>query len=157
MKFLLHLYPRQWRERYGEEMRDYLEQEPASFRTGLDLLAGAVDAWRNRSLVTSGSLIDGKRCGSTDISRKEAWYSAGLMIAVCLLLTAIAIVLDKRYGDHIMIDALINSAFFIGLTVSSNSTFLKPYSAVARRVIIGVSIVGWYLFFLGVSYLGTMI
>jgi hypothetical protein len=41
----LRLYPRAWRERYGEEVTDLVASRPARLRTVLDLLAGAADAW----------------------------------------------------------------------------------------------------------------
>jgi hypothetical protein len=38
------LYPRAWRERYGDELADLLERERLGFRMRLDLVRGAVDA-----------------------------------------------------------------------------------------------------------------
>jgi hypothetical protein len=38
------LYPREWRERYGEELEAVIERERIGLRTGLDLLRGALDA-----------------------------------------------------------------------------------------------------------------
>jgi hypothetical protein len=38
------LYPRAWRDRYGEELQAVLEVERVGFRTRLDLLRGALDA-----------------------------------------------------------------------------------------------------------------
>jgi len=40
----LGLYPRSWRERYGEELADLLDREALGLRTRLDLVRGAVDA-----------------------------------------------------------------------------------------------------------------
>jgi hypothetical protein len=42
--WLVKLYPRDWRERYEEEMLALLEQHPATALTGIDLLLGALDA-----------------------------------------------------------------------------------------------------------------
>lgn len=41
---LLRLYPKAWRDRYGEEVADLVASRPARLRTVLDLLAGAADA-----------------------------------------------------------------------------------------------------------------
>jgi hypothetical protein len=41
---LLRLYPRGWRQRYGEEMAAMLEGQPLTLRTVTDLVAGAIDA-----------------------------------------------------------------------------------------------------------------
>jgi len=38
------LYPRAWRERYGDELEEVLEQERLGLRTRLDLVRGALDA-----------------------------------------------------------------------------------------------------------------
>jgi hypothetical protein len=40
----LGLYPRAWRERYGDELQEVLAQDVVGFRTRLDLVRGAVDA-----------------------------------------------------------------------------------------------------------------
>lgn len=40
----LGLYPRAWRERYGDELEALLEEERLGLRTRLDLLRGALDA-----------------------------------------------------------------------------------------------------------------
>ena len=40
----VRLYPRAWRERYGEELQAILETDGLALRTRLDLLRGAVDA-----------------------------------------------------------------------------------------------------------------
>jgi peptidoglycan/LPS O-acetylase OafA/YrhL len=44
MNTLLRLYPRAWRERYGDEMLALLEAQPASLLDQLDLIRGAIDA-----------------------------------------------------------------------------------------------------------------
>jgi hypothetical protein len=38
------LYPRAWRERYGDELQEVLERDRLGFRMRLDLVRGAVDA-----------------------------------------------------------------------------------------------------------------
>jgi len=45
MTRILTLYPRWWRDRYGDEMRALLELAPARPRDRLDLARGAFDAW----------------------------------------------------------------------------------------------------------------
>jgi hypothetical protein len=50
-RWLVRLYPRAWRERYGEELLALLEQLPASPRVLLDALFGAADAHLHPRLV----------------------------------------------------------------------------------------------------------
>ncbi|ETK35959.1 hypothetical protein [Microbispora sp. ATCC PTA-5024] len=45
---VLLLYPRAWRARYGEEVRDLVASRPVRPRTVADLLMGAADAWIHR-------------------------------------------------------------------------------------------------------------
>ncbi|MGN4123484.1 hypothetical protein ACMGD3_00305 [Lysinibacillus sphaericus] len=47
MKWLIYLYPRSWRKRYGDEITDLLEQTDWTFFMTIDLLRGIVDAWKN--------------------------------------------------------------------------------------------------------------
>ncbi|MEV4108623.1 hypothetical protein [Nonomuraea sp. NPDC049695] len=42
---MLSLYPKVWRERYGEEVADLIRSRPVRVRTVLDLVRGAADAW----------------------------------------------------------------------------------------------------------------
>ncbi len=44
MNALVRLYPRAWRERYGDELAALLEDQPATLLDRFDLIRGAVDA-----------------------------------------------------------------------------------------------------------------
>jgi hypothetical protein len=44
MSALLRLYPRAWRDRYGDELAALLEEQPATLLDRLDLVRGAIDA-----------------------------------------------------------------------------------------------------------------
>jgi hypothetical protein len=43
--WLVRLYPKAWRSRYGDEMLALLEVAPLGWRDRLDLVRGALDAW----------------------------------------------------------------------------------------------------------------
>lgn len=45
MRWLIYLYPKTWRRRYGNELTDLLEQTDTSLKTIIDLLMGIIDAW----------------------------------------------------------------------------------------------------------------
>jgi hypothetical protein len=49
--WVLLLYPRAWRRRYGGEIHDLLDSRPVRPRTVLDLARGAADAWSHRKSV----------------------------------------------------------------------------------------------------------
>ncbi|RNF39194.1 hypothetical protein [Planococcus salinus] len=44
MKWLVHLYPKKWRNRYGEEFLDILENRELSIKEVLDVMVNAIDA-----------------------------------------------------------------------------------------------------------------
>jgi hypothetical protein len=156
MKWLLRLYPPAWQRRYRREVESYLDAESRKIRTALDLIAGAIDAWLNPNWIperkeqgSERTMITASRCGPVEISRAEAIRSGIWMLGVTFVLTATYVVLSKSLGPHITVEALLYSAFFIAFMVSSRYTYLKPYSRIARNVIVGLSVPGWYLFFLG--------
>jgi len=164
MSWLLHLYPPAWKRRYLREVKEHLDAERTGLRTAFDLMAGAVDAWRNpdaipRSSVTEEDIdmVTASRCRSAAIGRTEALKGALTMIGISLVLTGLAVLLDMRKGQHILVDALLNSSFFIALSMASRDTYLKPYSRAARNAMVLVAIPAWYLFFLGVAALRTLL
>ena len=82
-RVLLRIYPRAWRERYGEELSDQLEQRPLSVGVVADLLRGAVDAHlrplRRDPRMTNGSDVSNRRAGA---SRLVVIWTP--MAAVCI-------------------------------------------------------------------------
>jgi len=163
MSWLLKLYPPAWQRRFRREVGAHLQAEPARLRTAVDLIAGAIDAWRHPGTIPTPTsdpetdMITASRCASADISTSDAGYSAAWMIGVTLLLTVFATTLNKTVGPHFTIDALLNSAFFIALTISSRSTYLKPYSWAAKNSMIALMCAGWYAFFVAVSIVSQSI
>ena len=64
MTWLIRLYPPAWRRRYGRELAELLAAQPTSFRTAVDLVAGAVDAWLNPQSSTAVTTADAKGAGA---------------------------------------------------------------------------------------------
>ena len=58
MSGLLRLYPRPWRERYGEEFEELLAQRPPSARHRLDIVRGALDAHLHPQLADQDRVVD---------------------------------------------------------------------------------------------------
>ncbi|MGW7484658.1 hypothetical protein ACWGH8_39495 [Nonomuraea muscovyensis] len=48
---MLSLYPKAWRDRYGDEVADLIASRTVRLRTVFDLVAGAADAWIHRRRV----------------------------------------------------------------------------------------------------------
>lgn len=64
MKPLIRLYPRSWRERYGTEMEDLVDELPSDLGVTLDLLIGAARAYAavvagNRVLSAAAAYVQG--------------------------------------------------------------------------------------------------
>ena len=64
MSWLVRLYPRSWRKRYGEEMEDLVQKMPGRLSVALDLLIGAAIAYRDvirreRVLSAAGAFLHG--------------------------------------------------------------------------------------------------
>lgn len=59
MKWLIHLYPKKWRERYGEEFLYILENKNLSFKDVIDIFINAMDA-RFLNLVEGITNMDKK-------------------------------------------------------------------------------------------------
>jgi len=57
MRALLRLYPRRWRERYGEEFELVLRGAPPDVRTALDVVGGALDAQARDAAARPGRLL----------------------------------------------------------------------------------------------------
>lgn len=160
MKFLLNLYPPAWQRRYRREVEAHLAEEPFRVGTAASLFAGAVDAWMYPQWIPTAQEPEGEpamtkstRYGQLVFCEDKAPESAGLMIGVSLVVTVVAVVLDRTLGDHMAIDALLLSAFFIALTIASAPQMkvqLKAYSRLAKAALVAACCVGWYAFFLTV-------
>jgi hypothetical protein len=68
--WLLHLYPRAWRQRYETEMLAVLEARPLTFRTRVDLARGALDAHLHPAVPPSLGLV-------APVVAGVAWITAG--------------------------------------------------------------------------------
>ena len=168
MKALVRLYPRAWRDRYGEEVEALIAAERPSVRLALDLIAGAIDARVNpqwppgqppggtgQGETTMGRLF--ASCQPTDITPAEQRRSAAWMLGGTLILAVAYILLKRAFGDTIVIDAFGVSTFPIAVLMSSRDTYFKRYSSAARSIIIGTCATIVFLLSLLASFLADLI
>ena len=148
MKALVWLYPRAWRERYGEEVEALIAAERPSVRLALDLIAGAIDARLNPQWPPeqpAGGTRQGERtkktlfahCQPSESTAAEQRRSIAWMLGGTLVLALAYLALKRAFGDTLVVDAFGVSTFPIALLVSGHETYFKPYSRAARSVIIG--------------------
>lgn len=139
---LIRLYPRDWRRRYGSEMRALLESERLSLRMLADLLAGAIDARLDpqlpRAVPATTTKGDRKmarmmRCAPAGVSVQDQWRSAAWLVGGSIVLAGIAIVLQQQIGRNALTEGLLYAAFPASLMLSSECTYLKRYSPASRR------------------------
>ena len=84
MTWQIRLYPPAWRRRYGRELAELLAAQPASFRTAVDLVAGAVDAWLNPQSSTAVMAANAKEAGAMVakmLKLRSAGYGANVATA----------------------------------------------------------------------------
>ena len=141
---LLRLYPRAWRNRYGDEMQALLAVEKLSLRTATDLLAGAIDARINPQLrrPASAELHEGARtmvkttvCNPAGLTVQDQRRSAAWMVGGSLVLVAIATLLKLQIGTNALSEGLLYAAFPASMMLSMECTYLKRYSRASRLTI----------------------
>ena len=72
-------------------------------------------------------------CNPAGLSKEEQWRSAAWMIGGSLVLTALGVFLNWRIGPNSLSEGLMYSAFPAALALSSECTYLRRYSGVARK------------------------
>lgn len=159
MRLLLRLYPKAWRDLYGEEFAGILAAQRLSPRLLLDIIGGAVDARLqpqvriNRGDVMTMKLL--KRCavGGVQLSKKDELLGAAAMIGFSLLFAGLYVWASYVYRDNEMVDAFGIMAFPAAMIATMPFTYLKGQSRTARVVTVG----GLLLFLAAISYLAALI
>lgn len=138
---LLRLYPRGWRRRYGAEMAAMLDTEPLTLRTATDLVAGAIDARLNPHWMRGPAAASAKgttmttrmfRCAPAGVTGRDQWRSGAWMIGGSLAFVFASFLANLAWDDSSLSEALLLAAFPASLMMSSECTYLKPYSRAVR-------------------------
>ena len=154
--WLLNLYPRAWRRRYGDEVAEMLAGRAFSLRTSVDLIAGAIDVWLHPSeTLAAARMAQSKEednsmlnriarleCSlSADVSTEDQRKSAGVMIGGTIVLTLAWMALRRQLGDNPYVDSLSVMPFLIPFLLSMRYTYLKGRPASVQAVFIaGLSV-----------------
>jgi hypothetical protein len=151
MIWMLRLYPRAWRRRYGDEAARMLAAEPHTLRGAVDLLAGAIDAHLNPQWTPRAAAPGGERgdvmmsrrlshCHPADVTAAEYRRSIVWLLTGSFVLALAYVGLSGVAGDHALVEGFGMAAFPLALVLSSGGTFFKKYSPAARRLLMaGVS------------------
>ena len=137
--WFFRLYPRSWRERYGDELAALVGERRLTVRDAVDLMAGAVDAHFTKGF--SMSAIRSSLClrSATPQTIAEGLTGAGLLVLGSILLSAAGIGVN-RAGFHDAGEFLKGLAFPVSLVLWSHYTYMRRQSRVAKLVITGGSL-----------------
>ena len=87
---LTRMYPRRWRERYGEEFEDFLLDSRGDLRTWMDVMRGAVGEHIH---PTQGGAMTEYRTSSGTTSFGTVVRQPSALVPLAMALTALAVVL----------------------------------------------------------------
>lgn len=148
---LLRLYPRAWRERYGEEFLATVGQGALSLQQVMDIVSGAIDAWLSadvrrattavRAAPSGGEPMKLKSmmiCERTKLryTKRDSLIGAGVMIGATLLFLLLGIA-AQRDGWVATGEILKSLAFPGSLTLSMPFWLMKGQPWKAQAVILG--------------------
>jgi hypothetical protein len=149
--WLLRLYPPSWRRRYGPELEELLAAGPASFRTAIDVVAGAADAWLNPQLSTASTAADSKgdamvpkllklRCAGhgADYTRADARKAAAVTIGGTLAIMLTLMWARARFGENPYTESLLLVSWLLPFLFSQRYTDLKGRSGRVQFLLLGV-------------------
>jgi hypothetical protein len=151
--WLLALYPRVWRRRYGAEVAELLAGRRFSLRVAVDLVAGAIDVWLHPAATLAAATAASRKDETTmmnkilrfdcaaaygpGVSKEDAWKAGLAMIGATLVLTLAWVALRVRIGDDAVIDSLGMMPFMAGMLVSMRYTYLKGRPSAVQAIFIG--------------------
>ena len=134
---LLRLYPRAWRERYGEEFLEFVGSGPLRPQQVIDIVSGAIDAHLTREIRrgvnghdTGGGAVMLKTlkaaCATTAprVTTRDALIGAAVMIGVTFLLVALG-GFARGWGWEGPAEVLTSLAFSVALAASMPFMYLK--------------------------------
>jgi hypothetical protein len=152
MTWLIRLYPPAWRRRYGRELAELLAEQPASFRTAIDLAAGAVDAWLNPQSSTAAMAANpkgaeamipemlklrGLGCAANVPTTEDAVKGAAVTIGGSLVLVIALWWAKARYGDDPYLESIALVSWIVPMLFGLSYTELKGRSGLVRAVFVG--------------------
>ncbi|HEY7474032.1 MAG TPA: hypothetical protein VH679_03410 [Vicinamibacterales bacterium] len=152
---LLRLYPRAWRERYGDEFLELVGDRPLTVAQLIDSVSGAIDAHLSSDVraTTVARRSDIRLEGEAAVlntpkivcyhdiaapfSKRDAWIGAAVMIAATAVFSTAGILFD-RVGYEALGDAAKAFAFPASLLLSMPFTYVKGQSWRAQCVLVGI-------------------
>ncbi len=152
---LLRLYPRAWRDRYGEEFLAMAGEGPLGPQQTFDIVCGAIDAWLSadvRRAAASGRVATNE--GGTKMLKsllacernavrytvRDSLMAAAVMIGVTFVLTRLGHLADAS-GWAATAEVVTKFGFLAALTLSFPFWIMKGQPWKAQAAIMGTTLV----------------
>lgn len=136
-RLLLRLYPRAWRERYGDEIAELLGSERISARLLIDLFRAIVDARLHPELVAPTTFVAATGNATVLLSRNVKALR-GLTIAVALV--AAGVVLAYVMRPPPVLASGQPDSFTVGTAILLVGYFLLPVLALLVALLLAVAL-----------------
>jgi hypothetical protein len=164
---LLRLYPRPWRERYGDDFLATAGDGSLHAQQVIDIVFGAIDAWLSADVRRAARTYDtaSNQGGSMTLksmlacdraafraSKRDALIGAGVMIVLTLIFSSAGVAI-KRAGWTLSGEVLLSLSFTAPLMLSMPFWMTKGQPWRAQAAIIA----GTLAVLVGVSYLSAII
>ncbi|MEP7360486.1 MAG: hypothetical protein ABI744_02795 [Chloroflexota bacterium] len=99
-RLITRLYPRAWRERYGTELSDLIDETGMSGRVAFDVARGASQEWTSQArlaLAGGGSMVIGPAW-----RHPTAWAVVGavVLLPTVLFIALSALAISNPFGDQ---------------------------------------------------------
>jgi len=159
MIWLVNLYPRAWRERYGEEFREILASQQPSLGLIADVVAGAVDArLRPQSLTRAKTTAKGttmalpqwmKQCasGGPQLSKRDQSIAAAVMIGTAILQSIAYLLLTHAFGKTPAVEAVGYSSFSTMMLVYIHYAYWRKWPTATQFATLAGGLILLYVFF----------
>jgi len=165
---LLRLYPRAWRERYGEDFLETAGSGVLHLQQTIDIVSGAIDAWLSadvRRATRVGRVVPNTEGGPMTLrsvlacdrreyrfTTRDSLIGAGVMIVGALVFTLLGVT-ARRAGWLVTGEVLTSVGFFGSLMLSMPFWLMKGQPWKAQVTIVGGTIAG----LVAIGYLATII
>ena len=160
---LLRLYPRAWRERYGEEFLEFVGGGRLRPRQVIDIVSGAIDAHLSREVRRStapngeGAIMLSSlkaACARTGpaITRRDGLIGAGAMILATIVFVTLGTLLKKQ-GWAELGETVLMFSYTASLLVAAPFLWLKGQSWKVQVLSVGVPLV----ILSGIAYAKTLL
>jgi hypothetical protein len=148
---LLRLYPRAWRERYGEEFLAVCPRGPLRAQHVIDIFAGAIDAWlspdvrratpepSSSSIKAGATMLHSLRvCEANQVryTKRDGMIGAAVMLGVTLLLVIVGGA-ARRAGWPETGEVLVELSFMVAFLISTPFWLMKGQPWKAQAAIVG--------------------